>query len=170
MENLERNIANISNQSVPFVNIDQEKIAFLDDIENKNSNPPSVKIDEKLINDINSIPDKMAFKIGEAAKILGVKQYILRYWENEFESLCPKKAKNNQRVYNKKDIELAFIIKKLLYRDLYSIEGAKLVLKNVKSKIRHEKNRKQLIDKMDYLRKEIIDLQNNIEKIKKIFE
>ena len=51
------------------------------------------------------IPDRMYFKIGEVCKIAGIKPYVLRYWETEFEALSPQKSKANQRVYEKKDIE-----------------------------------------------------------------
>ena len=61
--------------------------------------PPLVEADTAFAKRIKSIPDKMAFKIGEAAYIVGVKAYVLRYWETEYEALKPKKAKNNQRMY-----------------------------------------------------------------------
>ena len=82
--------------------------------------------------EIASIPDRFGFKIGDVADLLGIKQYVLRYWEQEFELLKPKKATNNQRFYTKKDVENAFLIRKLLYRDKFSIEGARQALKDVK--------------------------------------
>jgi DNA-binding transcriptional MerR regulator len=82
---------------------------------------------------IHKIPDKLGFKIGEVAKYVGVKSYVLRYWETEFESLSPKKSDNGQRFYTKKDIEMALTIRKLLYEDRFSIEGAKSVLKKMKA-------------------------------------
>lgn len=85
---------------------------------------------------INEIPDKLGFKIGEVAKYVGVKSYVLRYWETEFESLNPKKSTNGQRFYTRKDIEMALTIRKLLYEDRFSIEGAKAALKKMKSAAR----------------------------------
>lgn len=82
---------------------------------------------------IKSIPNKMGFKIGEVAKYVGVKQYVLRYWETEFEALHPKKSNNGQRFYTRKDIEMALTIRKLLHEDRFSIEGARAVLKKMKS-------------------------------------
>ncbi|MCB9073553.1 MAG: MerR family transcriptional regulator [Bdellovibrionaceae bacterium] len=82
---------------------------------------------------INQIPNKMGFKIGEVAKFVGVKSYVLRYWETEFESLKPKKSDNGQRFYTRKDIEMALTIRQLLYEDRFSIEGAKSVLKKMRS-------------------------------------
>ena len=92
--------------------------------------------DDELQRDLLNIPDKMLFKIGEVATLAGIKAYILRYWESEFSSLKPKKASNNQRMYNRKDLEIVFLIKKLLYRDRYSIQGAKKVLNSMKSELK----------------------------------
>lgn len=81
---------------------------------------------------IEAIPNKMGFKIGEVAKYVGVKQYVLRYWETEFEALHPRKSNNGQRFYTRKDIEMALTIRKLLHEDRFSIEGARAVLKKMK--------------------------------------
>lgn len=97
-------------------------------------NRSSKKFDLKA--KINEIPDKLGFKIGEVAKYVGVKSYVLRYWETEFESLSPKKSGNGQRFYTRKDIEMALTIRKLLYEDRFSIEGAKAALKKMKSMAR----------------------------------
>ena len=69
---------------------------------------PAMLCDEKLKEELLNIPEKMGFKIGEVAELLGIKQYVLRYWETEFDILKPKKASNNQRYYTKKDVENAF--------------------------------------------------------------
>ncbi len=85
---------------------------------------------------IPHIPDRMYFKIGEVCKITGIKPYILRYWETEFDLLVTQKSKANQRVYERKDIENILLIKKLLWQDRYSIEGAKKRLKELKQETR----------------------------------
>lgn len=100
---------------------------------------PASLVDDLLLEEIDAIPDKMGFKIGDVAELLGVKQYVLRYWESEFEVLRPRKASNNQRLYTRKDVENAFLIRKLLYRDRFSIEGARQVLKEFKQHVRREK-------------------------------
>ena len=110
---------------------------------------PSVLVDQLLLSEIESIPDRFGFKIGDVADLLGIKQYILRYWEQEFEILKPKKASNNQRLYNRKDVENAFLIKKLLYRDRFSIEGARQALKDVKFALKKEKNFSSTLQKID---------------------
>ena len=71
---------------------------------------------------------KPFFKIGEVAKLLGVKPHVLRYWESEFPSLKPKKNPSGQRIYAKVDIEAIVEIKNLLYTQRYTISGAKKML------------------------------------------
>jgi DNA-binding transcriptional MerR regulator len=71
------------------------------------------------------IPDRMFFRIGEVADIVGVKAYVLRYWESEFSLLSPNKSNSQQRMYSRSDVESALLIKHLLYDLRFSIEGAK---------------------------------------------
>jgi len=71
------------------------------------------------------IPDKIFFKIGEVANILNVEQHVLRYWEEEFGVLKPRKNRSGQRMYQKKDVEIALEIKRLLYTEKFTIAGAK---------------------------------------------
>ena len=71
---------------------------------------------------------KPFLKIGEVAKLLGVKPHVLRYWESEFPSLNPKKNPSGQRIYAKADIEAIVEIKNLLYTQRYTISGAKKML------------------------------------------
>lgn len=75
------------------------------------------------------IPEKIYFKIGEAAEIVGVKPHVLRYWEAEFKSLKPVKSRSNQRLYRREDIEQALLIKSLLYQQGFTVSGARLRLK-----------------------------------------
>ena len=92
--------------------------------------------DDQLIREIKSIPQRMFFKIGDVADLLGVKPFVLRYWETEFEMLKPKKAQNKQRMYTSKQVELAFLVRKLLHRDRYSIEGARNALKGARQSLK----------------------------------
>ena len=71
---------------------------------------------------------KSFFKIGEVAKLLGVKPHVIRYWESEFPSIRPKKNPSGQRIYAKADIEAIVEIKNLLYNERYTISGAKQML------------------------------------------
>jgi DNA-binding transcriptional MerR regulator len=78
------------------------------------------------------LPDKIYFKIGEVSEIVGVEPYVLRYWETEFELLKPSKAPSRHRLYKKKDVELLLDIKRLLYAEGFTIEGARKKLKETK--------------------------------------
>ena len=77
------------------------------------------------------IPDKQYFKIGEVAEIAGVEPYVLRYWETEFSSIRPKKTRSQQRLYQRKDVELLLRIRHLLYDERFTIEGARARLREL---------------------------------------
>lgn len=73
-----------------------------------------------------SIPDKLYFKIGEVVSLTGIKAHVLRYWESEFGSdIRPVKSSGRQRLYRREDIDLILQLKDLLYRQGYTIAGAK---------------------------------------------
>jgi len=72
-----------------------------------------------------AIPDKLYFRIGEVAALAGVPAYVLRYWQTEFPQLQPKKSGSGQRLYRQREVELVLRIRDLLYRDRFTIEGAK---------------------------------------------
>lgn len=75
------------------------------------------------------LPDKLYFKIGEVAKIVGVKPYVLRYWETEFPAIRPGKTRSKHRLYRRRDVEALLEIKRLLHNERFTIEGAKRRLK-----------------------------------------
>ena len=77
-----------------------------------------------------AIPEKLFFKIGEVCELAGVQAHVLRYWESEFSMLAPQKNRAGQRVYRKRDVEMALRIRELLYEDQYTIAGAKKRLAN----------------------------------------
>ncbi|TRZ99726.1 MAG: MerR family transcriptional regulator [Deltaproteobacteria bacterium] len=74
------------------------------------------------------IPDKFHFKIGEVSRILGVKPYVLRFWETEFR-ITPAKNRSQHRVYKRQEVETLLEIKRLLYEERFTIEGARVKLK-----------------------------------------
>lgn len=74
------------------------------------------------------IPNKLYFRIGEVAKLAGIKPYVLRFWESEFAALGPKKSGTGHRLYRRKDVELVLEIKRLLYEKRFTIEGARKML------------------------------------------
>jgi len=89
------------------------------------------------------IPDKLYFKIGEVADIVGVKPYVLRYWETEFSILKPGKTRSKHRLYRRRDIETVLEIKRLLHQERFTIEGAKKRLRTQQSEQREQKAPKE---------------------------
>lgn len=71
------------------------------------------------------IPDKLYFRIGEVATLVGVKPHVLRYWEEEFPSLRPAKSRSQQRLYRRKEIEFLLNLKELLHERGYTIAGVR---------------------------------------------
>ena len=77
----------------------------------------------------SDIPDKLYFRIGEVAKLCDVPAYVLRFWESEFPQLKPHKGGTGQRLYRRRDVEMALRVKSLLYSEGYTIPGARQVFK-----------------------------------------
>jgi len=75
-----------------------------------------------------AFPDKLYYKIGEVAQLIGVKTSVLRFWESEFAFLKPDKSSTGQRLYTKKEVDLIHEVKRLLYIEKYTLEGVKLRL------------------------------------------
>src|SRR5688500_11534039 len=69
--------------------------------------------------------DDKLYKIGEACKLADVQPYVLRYWETEFPQLAPNKSGGGQRLYTRREIDTILRIKELLYREGFTITGAK---------------------------------------------
>ncbi len=80
-----------------------------------------------------AIPNKLYFTISEVSDLCAVKAYVLRYWEQEFQQLKPIKRRGNRRYYQAADVQLVRQIKKLLYEDGFTIEGARAQLSNMPS-------------------------------------
>lgn len=74
---------------------------------------------------MGELPAKLFFRIGEVAGLVGVEPHVLRYWEREFRSIRPSKSAKGQRVYSRKDVENLLRVRDLLYRDGFTIAGAK---------------------------------------------
>lgn len=86
------------------------------------SNPRPASRAQKALPEI---PDKLYYRIGEVARLCGVETYVLRFWETEFPQLKPNKSGAGQRLYRRREVELARRIRDLLYRDGYTIPGAR---------------------------------------------
>ena len=88
--------------------------------------------------DQEQLPDKLYFKIGEVADIVGVKPYVLRYWESEFSVIKPAKTRSKHRLYRRKDVETLLQIKRLLHEQRFTIEGARKRLKSLQKEERQQ--------------------------------
>ena len=71
------------------------------------------------------IPEKLYFRIGEVSRLTKTPAYVLRFWETQFPILKPKKSSTGQRMFRRKEVELVLEIKKLLYDQGFTIEGAR---------------------------------------------
>src|SRR5258708_5769540 len=80
--------------------------------------------------DLPPIPEKIYFRIGEVAHLVGVEPHVLRYWEHEFRSIRPTKSQRGQRVYSRRDVEHLRRIRGLLYEEGFTIAGAKKALRS----------------------------------------
>jgi DNA-binding transcriptional MerR regulator len=78
----------------------------------------------------SEIPDKLYFRIGEVARLCEIPAYVLRFWESEFPQLKPNKGGTGQRLYRRRDVEMALRVKSLLKDEGYTIPGARQVLKS----------------------------------------
>jgi DNA-binding transcriptional MerR regulator len=104
---------------------------------------------------------KLYYSISEVSKITSLKPYVLRYWETEFEQLKPSKNRAGNRIYRARDIRVINLIKKLLYTDRYTIEGARQKLKKMNLQDVEQLNfsfeRENIINQM---RKDLTDVLN----------
>ncbi len=75
--------------------------------------------------------EKLIYTIGDAARLIDVKPYVLRYWETEFHRLNPEKSVTGQRCYRAKDLRTALTIKRLLHAEKFTIAGAKQKLEEL---------------------------------------
>lgn len=75
---------------------------------------------------MKSLPTgKLYYSISEVSDLVGVKPHVLRYWETQFKMLRPRKGRGGARMYRKRDIEVLFDIKQLLYDQRFTIAGAR---------------------------------------------
>jgi DNA-binding transcriptional MerR regulator len=113
-------------------------------------------------------PDKKYFTISEVADLLNIRQHILRYWEQEFPVLSPRKADSGHRTYTKKDLEVAARIFQLIYIEKYTVAGAR---KKLASEFRHSSvavtSRNYGLQKLRYVRSELKEILEMVEKASK---
>ncbi len=86
----------------------------------------------KRVPESPSIPNRLYFKIGDVARICSVETYVLRFWESQFPQLKPNKSGTGQRLYRRRDVEIALEIKRLVYAEGYTLSGARQALGNIR--------------------------------------
>jgi DNA-binding transcriptional MerR regulator len=117
------------------------------------------------------LPDRLFFKIGEVAQIVGVKPHVLRYWETELAALRPMKTRGSHRVYRRRDVELAVLVKRMLQDDGLTIAGAKRRLRELqRDRVASEPDpqaaqRVSLRADLLALRRELSELQKSLDGI-----
>ena len=86
---------------------------------------------------------KVYYSISEVAEKLQLKPSLIRFWEKEFPQLSPRKTRKGNRKFSKEDIELLGIIRQLIKKQGYTIEGARQVLHKDKQDLRERSKRIQ---------------------------
>jgi DNA-binding transcriptional MerR regulator len=116
---------------------------------------------------------KLYYSISEVSKITEIEQYVLRYWETEFEQLKPQKNRAGNRIYTNKDIKLILHIKTLLREKKYTIEGAKRILEDYSPEqgvIVTEQGMNDKEESNTETKKEKPSLKKDLEEVKSILE
>jgi len=120
-------------------------------------------------------PERLYYSISEVAEMIDIKAYVLRFWEKEFPSLKPKKNRAGNRAYQKKDIELLRRIKELLYKDGFTILGARQKLKEDRLGV-HDGGMTELslTDRLEereaqHIKKELGEIRREVEELIALF-
>lgn len=115
--------------------------------------------------DTPEIPDKLYFRIGEVAGLVGVDAHVLRYWESEFR-MKPHRSSSGQRLYRKQDLARFFRIKRLLHDEGYTIAGARRVLAGGNSPSAQEVDVPRIraaLQRLQDLRSRILEIRDELD-------
>lgn len=91
-----------------------------------------VVIDDAAMRERRAIAPREYYSIGEVCDLVDLKPHVLRYWEAQFPALNPSKNRSGNRVYRRKEIKLILLLKHLLYKERYTIEGARQKLEQLR--------------------------------------
>jgi len=107
-----------------------------------------------------SIVPREYYSISEVCEIVGLKPHVLRYWETQFPPLSPSKNRSGNRVYQRKEIKLIMLVKKLLYQERYTVEGARAKLEQLRrsGRMKETTGRALRADAVEMLRTELESL------------
>ena len=100
--------------------------------------------------------EKLYYSIGEVADMLGVSKSLIRYWENEFDFLNPKKNRKGDRRFTKENIQQLLIIYELVKQRGFTLEGAKQEIKTTRKRLI---TKQEITTRLQHLRNEISDLR-----------
>jgi DNA-binding transcriptional MerR regulator len=92
------------------------------------------------------VTKKVYYSIGEVCDLTGLKPHVLRYWETQFEVLRPTKNRAGNRVFRSREIEVIMLVKRLLYEQKYTIEGANKRLLQMRSGGKLEEERRSVLE------------------------
>lgn len=113
-----------------------------------------IRIQEMKIN----LPDKLYYSIGEVAKAFDVNTSLIRYWEQEFPIIKPKKNKKGNRYFTPEDISNLQMIYHLVKEKGYTLDGARVAL-TTNSKISETVT---LIDRLEFVKAELLKLKDSL--------
>jgi DNA-binding transcriptional MerR regulator len=102
----------------------------------------------------------MAYTIGDAERLLGLKAQVIRYWDKEIPLLQPKKDHSGRRIYSSRDLQILLRLKHLLYCRRFTIEGARDEL------FRERAGNQDLRAQIDALRSDLADLSLRVSRAK----
>lgn len=103
-------------------------------------------------------PKKIYFSIGEVSAMTDVPPHVLRYWEDAFPSLRPPKRRSGTRAYRHQDIEKVRLIRRLLYKEGYTIRGAR-------KRLRGRMAESEKMEKFKSFSTDLADIERSLENI-----
>ncbi len=105
------------------------------------------------------LPDKLYYSIGEVAEAFGVNASLIRFWDKEFDILKPKKNAKGNRMFTPEDIKNLKLIYHLVKERGFTLEGAKIHLKENQKKVL---DKFEIISKLKAIKAELLALKNEL--------
>jgi len=103
-----------------------------------------------------NLKDKRYYSIGEVASAFKVNASLIRFWEQEFDVLKPKKNKKGNRLFTNDDVKNLQLIYRLVKEQGYTLEGAKKKLKEKQNKL---VSTNEIIVKLEAIKQELINIE-----------
>src|SRR5690554_75204 len=105
------------------------------------------------------LPDKLYYSIGEVAKAFDVNTSLIRFWDKEFDILKPKKNAKGNRRFTQEDVKNLELIYHLVKERGFTLEGAKIHLKENKKKTLDQF---EIIRKLELVKAELIKIKEQL--------